>query len=46
MAIGGLLLFGELKLDSTLAGVVLGYLFNESGAASAYYFGERRQTRE
>ncbi|WP_445989889.1 hypothetical protein ACSVCE_00555 [Chromobacterium haemolyticum] len=46
MAIGGLLLFGELKLDSTLAGVVLGYLFNESGAASAYYFGERRRSQD
>jgi hypothetical protein len=43
IAIGGFLLFGGLKLDSTLAGVVIGYLFNESGAVTTYYFGEAKQ---
>lgn len=40
LATGAGLLFGGLKLDSTLAGVVIGYLFNEAGAVSAYYYGE------
>ena len=43
IVIGGFLLFGKLTLDSTLAGVVIGYLFNEAGAVTAYYYGETKQ---
>lgn len=43
IVIGGFLLFGKLTLDSTLAGVVIGYLFNEAGAVTAYYYGEAKQ---
>lgn len=43
IAIGAALLFGQLTLDSTLAGVVIGYLFNEAGAVTAYYYGESKK---
>lgn len=42
IVIGGFLLFGKLTLDSTRAGVVIGYLFNEAGAVTAYYYGDIR----
>ncbi len=40
---GAGLLFGGLRLDSTLAGVVIGYLFNEASAVTSYYYGEFKQ---
>lgn len=40
LIVGAGLLFGGVKVDSALAGAVIGYLFNEAGAASSYYFGE------
>lgn len=43
IGIGAALLFGQLTLDSTLAGVVIGYLFNEAGAVTAYYYGESKK---
>lgn len=43
IVIGAALLFGQLTLDSTLAGVVIGYLFNEAGAVTAYYYGESKK---
>lgn len=44
IGIGVALLFGNITLlDTTLAGVVIGYLFNEAGAVTSYYFGESRK---
>lgn len=40
LLVGAGLLFGGVRVDSALAGAVIGYLFNEAGAASTYYFGE------
>ncbi|GAA5787342.1 hypothetical protein [Chitiniphilus shinanonensis] len=42
LACGAGILFAKVQADSTLAGVVIGYLFNEAGAASAFFFGEAK----
>ena len=33
------ILLGYAQVDSTIAGVIIGYLFNEAKAATSYYFG-------
>lgn len=43
LLVGAGLLFGGVRVDSALAGAVIGYLFNEAGAASTYYFGETQK---
>ncbi|GAA5785266.1 hypothetical protein [Chitiniphilus shinanonensis] len=42
LACGAGILFAKVQADSTLAGVVIGYLSNEAGAASAFFFGEAK----
>ncbi|MBP4044865.1 hypothetical protein [Chromobacterium violaceum] len=41
LVVGSSMLFIDLKVDSSLAGVILGYLFNSTATAINYYFGER-----
>lgn len=41
---GAGLLFGGLRLDNTLAGVVIGYLFNEASAVTSYFYGEAHKS--
>lgn len=43
LALGAGLLFGKVELDSTLVGVVIGYIFNEAGGATSFFFGESKK---
>jgi hypothetical protein len=39
LGVGIMALFHRLALDSSLAGMVIGYIFSEAKSATAYYFG-------
>lgn len=43
LGLGAGLLFGKVELDSTLVGVVIGYIFNEAGGATSFFFGESKK---